>query len=322
MNDNNLATERFCIWEEKNSIGPLTNCESKNELEMNDIISSTEEKLESETSNDTTKKWARKCPKCEETIYYVKEYNSSIAEKKHSYCLSCSQKELYISKKRKPRASKFFGKKLEKQCIKCGNVQTYKNIKQLTKAIFNNTLCKSCSGKQNGNFYWIEGPGKSIIEKIQLKTWSKNCPRCNALQTYKNKRNFDKMVKKNSVCRKCQLIIRRPTIFERPNYNPKACDYFDKLSKEKEWDLHHALNGGEFQVFKWWVDAYDKDKNIVVEYDEPSHYDKSGQLKKRDVIRQNEIVKRLKCDFYRYDEKRNKLNAFPFSISEPGNSCR
>jgi group I intron endonuclease len=49
-NHNNLTSS--ILWEEKNSIGPLTNCESKNELETTDTILSTEKKLEKETLKD------------------------------------------------------------------------------------------------------------------------------------------------------------------------------------------------------------------------------------------------------------------------------
>lgn len=92
----------------------------------------------------------------------------------------------------------------------------------------------------------------------------------------------------------------------RPNYNKNACKYFDKLSKENNWNLQHAENGGEYCVCGYYLDAYDKDKNIVVEYDECKHY-KNGKLKERDIERQNNIINELKCDFYRYDERNNKL---------------
>jgi hypothetical protein len=80
------------------------------------------------------------------------------------------------------------------------------------------------------------------------------------------------------------------------------------LSKENNWNLQHAKNGGEINIgtLGYFIDAYDKDKNIVVEYDEPRHYT-DGILNEKDVIRQNEIKTLLNCKFYRYDEKRNRL---------------
>ncbi|MBT4730504.1 hypothetical protein HOB87_00850 [Candidatus Woesearchaeota archaeon] len=38
--------------------------------------------------------------------------------------------------------------------------------------------------------------------------------------------------------------------------------------------------------------------NIVIEWDEDSHYE-NGELMDKDKHRQSEIIKALKCDFYR-----------------------
>lgn len=94
-----------------------------------------------------------------------------------------------------------------------------------------------------------------------------------------------------------------------PMHNINACKYFDDLSKINGWELQHALNGGEFYLSElgYFVDAYDTTNNIVIEYDEPLHYDNKGNLKSKDVIRQNQIIKKLKCKFFRYNEKKKEL---------------
>ena len=93
-----------------------------------------------------------------------------------------------------------------------------------------------------------------------------------------------------------------------PQYNPKACKYLDKLNKEKGWDLQHALNGGEYSFLGYFVDGYDKDKNIIVEYDEPKHYTINDTLKEKDLKRQNNIIKfQSPSQFWRYNEKIDKL---------------
>ena len=89
------------------------------------------------------------------------------------------------------------------------------------------------------------------------------------------------------------------------NFNKNACRFFDELNKERGWELQHALNGGEVEVYGYFLDAYDKNKNLVVEYDEPSH--DRPCIKKKDKIRQNNIINYLKCKFYRYKEAENKL---------------
>ena len=57
----------------------------------------------------------------------------------------------------------------------------------------------------------------------------------------------------------------------------------------------------------YFIDAYDIENNIVIEYDESLHYDSKGNLKNKDIIRQNEIKEKLKCKFFRYNENKNEL---------------
>jgi hypothetical protein len=57
----------------------------------------------------------------------------------------------------------------------------------------------------------------------------------------------------------------------------------------------------------YFLDAYDKERNIVVEYDEPKHYDVYGNLKQKDVLRQQRIITHLGCRFFRYNERTKEL---------------
>lgn len=88
-------------------------------------------------------------------------------------------------------------------------------------------------------------------------------------------------------------------------FNEKACEYIDELNKKNNWHLQHALNGGEVIKFGYWLDGYDKDLNIVFEYDEPKHYIdiENNILNKKDLERQNFLIEKLNCKFFRYNEK-------------------
>ena len=55
-NNDNLITKGFVVWEEKNLIGPLTNCESKETLEAKGITENTEIKSSKSECEDTGKK--------------------------------------------------------------------------------------------------------------------------------------------------------------------------------------------------------------------------------------------------------------------------
>lgn len=93
--------------------------------------------------------------------------------------------------------------------------------------------------------------------------------------------------------------------FHGPRYNKKACEYIDELNKKNNWNLIHALNGKEECIYGYFVDGYDKDLNIVFEYDESKHYKDvyNNILKEKDLIRQQQIIDKIKCQFYRYNEK-------------------
>jgi len=90
-----------------------------------------------------------------------------------------------------------------------------------------------------------------------------------------------------------------------PNWNPKACDYFEQFDKDNNTSGHHARNGGEFYIKElgYWVDYINHDLKLIIEYDEDYHF-KNGILREKDVIRQQEIQKFFKD----YEFKRIKYN--------------
>lgn len=92
-------------------------------------------------------------------------------------------------------------------------------------------------------------------------------------------------------------------------YSIIACKYIDELNKKNNWNLQHAENGGEVQLFGYFVDGYDKNLNIVFEFDEPSHYIdiENNILKEKDIKRQNYIKSKLNCEFYRYNQQLDLL---------------
>ena len=90
----------------------------------------------------------------------------------------------------------------------------------------------------------------------------------------------------------------------RPRYNKSSIPVLEQIAKEHGWNIQHAENGGEFYTgIGYFVDAYDKEKNVVLEYDEPAHYEdiENNVLRKKDLKRQNEIIEHLHCEYWRYN---------------------
>lgn len=135
-------------------------------------------------------------------------------------------------------------------------------------------------------------------------------------QTFKDKINNGELIpvwKNKKHTEDSKTKIRISTInylkenknFQGPRYSKRACKFIDKLNEQMHWNLQHAQNGGEFEIDGYFVDGYDKDLNIVFEYDEKKHYIDviNNILKEKDIERQNYIISKLNCKFYRYNEK-------------------
>lgn len=297
------------VWEENDLIKQKKNCSNNRESEQNDTTKITKQKF---VKNEWRiiggiKKWTKNCPKCNRLQTYSREDGLIESIKLNRVCLRCHHDKRIIKGEWK------------RLCPNCNKEIQYTTKSGWRKAIKGNHLCKNCSG--------IE------IEK-HLNGWIRKCPKCNKDIVYKDYRGVWIGNKRNSFCIECYLIERK-TIFSnetrkkirlgcikqlekrlfnggqmKPNYNISACKFFDELNKKRGWSLQHAENGGEFYVKElgYWVDAYDKERNIVVEYDELYH--NRTKQKEKDLNRLNEIKNHLNCKFFRYNKKENELKEY------------
>jgi len=91
-----------------------------------------------------------------------------------------------------------------------------------------------------------------------------------------------------------------------PNYNLKACEFFrynDFIHRTK--GQYAVYGGGEYLIRElgYYIDYINHDLKMIIEWDEPHHYDKYGDLKMRDQIRQQVIQKHLPdYEFFRIKE--------------------
>jgi hypothetical protein len=98
-----------------------------------------------------------------------------------------------------------------------------------------------------------------------------------------------------------------------PMFNKDAINYFSALETKRNWNGHYAAKeSGEYylQELGYFVDYYEPNLNVVIEYDEPRHYYADGELRPRDKKRMKEIISHLHCKFYRYNESKQQLTEY------------
>ena len=246
----------------------------------------------------------RNCPICNDVIYYSSRSSLSIAKKQNRKCKEC-----------KKHQSNHVPNILARKCPSCNSDILYSNKYFCKYAEKERKLCASCAAKG------FTPHNKKPYDNNDL---SRTCPQCNKLIYHKSRGTKNRGIKHNSLCHSCQNRVhlkryekisiamrefKLNVVGPHRHFNKKACEYFDKLNEERGWKLQHAMNGGEIILIGYCLDAYDKNKNVVVEYDERHHYYSNGQLKENDVKRQQNIINALNnCDFYRYNEKTSTLS--------------
>jgi len=242
-------------------------------------------------------KYTKICPICGNNIEFKTIYGYNYSLKKDWKCRQCYLNEMKpwnkgkkgcqipwnkgITKKNDNRLSKNtkysnINKPYKKLCSQCGKEIEYKNKYTYIYSVKNNKLCISCS---NGNNHRKK---QNRAASIRMKN---NNP-------MKNPEVRKKL--RNTIIKK---IINKYGAIQ-PNYNPIACKLIDEYGKKHGYNFQHALNGGEYYIKElgYWVDGYDKEKNVVIEYYENHHFT-GGVLKDKEINRKKEIINFLKCDF-------------------------
>jgi hypothetical protein len=175
-------------------------------------------------------------------------------------------------------------------CPECNKIIKYTTFKGMEKAESLKKVCMSCckKGERNCNY-------KRKFSKETLKKMSEN-------HADVSKENNPMFNKKHSDSSRRLLRLKHIEWIEKnkndgksifPFFNKEACKIIDDYGKQNGYNFQHALNGGEWFIKElgYWVDGYDKDKNVVIEYYERKH----KYTAEKDEKRINEIKNFLKC---------------------------
>jgi hypothetical protein len=245
--------------------------------------------------------WKRNCPKCNKEITYQDKYKLKYANRDNRKCLRCA----LLEKTYKINTS------YHKKCPKCKNVVFYSSKYALRNSIQIDSLCRKCS--KTGELSPVLGTKQS--EEVKRRKNEKLRNKKRSLES-KKKYSISKMGNKNpmygnhtskssshrrkirigcvkNLKQKSELVGK--TIL--PRINPIACQKIDDYGNKNGYNFRHGLNSDEFYIEKlgYWVDGYDQDKNVVIEYYEKFH--NRTKNKKKDLRRQKEIIDFLGCSF-------------------------
>lgn len=237
------------------------------------------------------KEFKKNCPSCNKTMQYSRKDALIESLNKNRKCKKCAKKGTVPSIIVNGTIDKKYLDKISKNWFKKGQRPANADF------------------RKNKTYEEIYGIEKAKKIKKQFKK-RKQPKEANKKRSEHMKKMWSDGTRKGCPCKESTKDIHRMNMIKRlkktnknfhPPYNKKACKYFEKLMLETNTHIQHALNGGEvyLEAIGFWIDGYDEKNNIVYEFDEKRHFDKNGNLNKKDIIRQKKIIDFLKCKFVR-----------------------
>ena len=242
--------------------------------------------------NEQLKKYCKICPSCQKDIPYLTKKSAKRFDDGMSSCRSCSNWN-----KKHPQ-----NKIYKRNCSQCNKELIYKSYRGMWRANKNDCLCLSCSHKGEKSYLY----GKPMSQERKLKFSFKG--RHHNDETKKKLSDLHKGEKKSEKHKEKlrMLALERVKKMGRTRgYNFKACQFIDDFGKKNGYNFQHAMNGGEIVISGYCLDGYDKEKNVIFEYDDPYH--ETNKYKIKDLKRSERLINKLGCNIIRYSEKFNKL---------------
>jgi len=297
-----ISTLYLLLWEDTEN---QKKKKMKNEeLDKINIINDIKMKSNEEILKDITIQWERNCPLCDNIIEYKNKRCLNKAMRKLQVCRKCSRigikfgpmSDLHKEKISKHHLISGIGKWM------LGRNHTDETKRKISNSNKGKIVSDKTKQKLSESKLGDKNPAKKFSVRVNISNTIKNNPRIISDET----RRKLSIKSKEQMLKRIELLGITP----RPNFSLNGCKYLDGLGSEKKWNIRHALNGGEKRIICYFVDGYDENQNVVIEYDEPRHYDIYGQLKEKDRVRMFDIISSTKCKFYRYNERKKELTQY------------
>ena len=246
--------------------------------------------------------WKRNCPTCGKELHYKKKWAFQQAEKRNGKCFSCMNLKVPVLEK------------YTKLCPRCNREMTYLSREVFLHSVAQNRCCNNCKNKgRHPSEITRKKMGAAHVGLKHTEQHRENIRgqgnpmygvhRYDELNPFYGKRHSEEARRKMRVAM-CKKVLRMYWSHGRmASIGAGEKAYFDQLERERGWfgnRQHFVSHLGYF------VDYYEPNHNIVVEYDEPRHY-RHGHLREKDRVRMEQIRSYLNCEFWRYDAYRKQL---------------
>lgn len=176
-----------------------------------------------------------------------------------------------------------------KNCPECGKIQFYKSEYILNKSIKNNTKCLYCSNVLRGKSSNRKGCHHTDETKILMsksKIEIKRTEISRKKQSESRKQLYKDPLEREKLSKKIKEAMVRPDVRTK---HLNALHHSQWIKVKTDTDL-------------FYLDGYDKEKNIVLEYD--SYYHNKLNQKQKDLIRQQKIIDIIRPkEFWRYNSE-------------------
>ena len=278
--------------------------------------------------------WSKNCPDCGVCMYYSNKYKLTCGIKTNSVCKKCKYKKV---------SNSLMGKCLSndhKEALKNGWIHRKENgyihpmldkhhsDESIQKMKISHQKYKPWLGKHHSNETkikmsesWKQHPRNMLPVIEAARKYNKGRSfsierRRKISESNKGRKHTDEAKKKISM--RLKGLVRTDETKEKLRvirlkqlkdqgvvkcFNKKACEFIDLFGKEHGFQFKHGNNGGEVMISGYMVDGYDKNKNIVFEYDEKPHETPSRKVK--DLKRCSRLILKSGCKVLRYSEMYN-----------------